>query len=280
MEQKVIFLDIDGTLTEPGKNEVPESAIWAIAQAKKQGHLVFLCTGRSYGMLLPLLEYGFDGIIASAGGYIECCGQVINDCPMTEQQRRNAVELFRENGVFQTLECMDGSYADEGFKEFLRSHAGEGKNSELLRWREQIEKSLHVLPMKAYRGQPVYKIILVCTSWEQLVKPQAVLASDFVFSMAGEDAYGFIHGEIINRKFHKGKAVALVCERLHVPLCRSVAIGDSINDMEMLETAGLGICMRNGSEELKKIADDICPSVQEDGILHAFLKHHLIESRE
>ena len=80
MEQKIIFLDIDGILTEPGKNVVPKSALWAIAQARNQGHYVFLCTGRSYGMLLPLLKllkYEFDGVIASAGGYIECCREVI-----------------------------------------------------------------------------------------------------------------------------------------------------------------------------------------------------------
>ncbi|MBD5524844.1 MAG: HAD hydrolase family protein [Lachnospiraceae bacterium] len=72
--------------------------------------------------------------------------------------------------------------------------------------------------------------------------------------------------EILN----KGKAVRQVCERLNIPLCRSIAIGDSINAIEMLETAGLSICMQNGSDELKKVADDICPSVQGDGILYAF----------
>ena len=34
MKRKIIFLDIDGTLTQPGSNEPPESAVWAIAQAR------------------------------------------------------------------------------------------------------------------------------------------------------------------------------------------------------------------------------------------------------
>ena len=97
---------------------------------------------------------------------------------MTEKQRQTAMDLFKENGIFHTLGCMDGCYTDEGFKD---------------------------------------------------------------------------------RKFNKGKAVWQVCERLNIPLCRSIAIGDSINDIEMLKTAGLSICMRNGSEELKRVADDICP---------------------
>ncbi len=278
MEKKIIFLDIDGTLTLPGQNEPPDSAIRAIKKARERGHYVFLCTGRSYGMLLPLLNYEFDGIIASAGSYIEYQKEVLLDCPVTEETKKFAMELLKENGIFRTVECMDGSYADEEFKEFLRAHAGEGNNSELLRWREQIEKSLNVFPMKAYQGQPIYKIIIACTSWEQLKVPREKLSSGFVFSIPGVDAYGFINGELINKRFHKGKAVELICEHLHVPVGRSVAFGDSINDLEMLETAGLGICMDNGQDELKRVADDICPSVLEDGIWHGFLKHHIIES--
>ena len=45
-----------------------------------------------------------------------------------------------------------------------------------------------------------------------------------------------------------------------------------MNDKEMLEVAGLSVCMENGSEEMKKIADVICPSVTEDGIKKAFEK--------
>ena len=35
-------------------------------------------------MLMPLLKYGFDGVVASSGGYIRCGEEVIYDCPMTE----------------------------------------------------------------------------------------------------------------------------------------------------------------------------------------------------
>ncbi|WP_277935358.1 HAD family hydrolase [Parablautia muri] len=277
MNSKIIFLDIDGTLTLPGQNEPPESAIRAIEKARRQGHYVFLCTGRSYGMLLPLLKYDFDGIIASAGSYIEYRKKELVNCPVTEEIKRIAMDVLKKNGIFRTVECVDGSYTDEEFKRFLRAHAEEGNNSELLRWREQIERSLNVFPMREYKGQPIYKIIIVCSSWEQLKEPQEVLGDDFVFSIPGEDEYGFINGELINKRFHKGKAVKLVCDYLGIPMSRSVAFGDSINDKEMLEMAGLSICMGNGQEEVKRIADELCPSVSEDGIWHAFLKYNLIE---
>lgn len=275
-KRKIIFLDIDGTLTEPGSNEPPESALEAIGRARKEGHYVFLCTGRNYEMLRPLLRYDFDGVIASSGGYIVCRDEVIYDCPMTEEQKRSAMEVLEKNGIFRTVECVDGAYTDEGFKDFLRSHAGEGGNSELLRWREQIEKSLNIRPMKEYSGQPIYKIVLMSPSLERLSEPQRVLAADFNFCIQDGNEGGFINGEVIRKEYDKGKAVRKVCDYLRIPLGDSVAFGDSMNDREMMETAGLSICMENGSEDLKKIADEICPSVRDDGIHAAFLKHRLI----
>ncbi len=276
MNRRIIFLDIDGTLTEPGTNQPPESAVWAVQQARNEGHLVFLCTGRNYGMLRPLLQYGFDGVVASSGGYISYREQIIHDCPMTEQQRSQVLKLLKEHGIYRTVECKESSYTDEAFKEYLQSHITEKGNSELLRWQEQIETSLHILPMKEYRGQPVYKVVVMSPSVQQLEVPRAMLASEFRFCIQDGNQAGFINGEVVNRKFDKGKAVEQVCHVLNVPLQNSVAIGDSMNDREMLETAGLSICMSNGSECLKKLVDDICPSVLEHGIRTAFFKHHLI----
>ena len=104
------------------------------------------------------------------------------------------------------------------------------------------------------------------------------MEDDFVFSISGQDEYGFINGELINKRFHKGKALRLMCGHLGIPISESIAFGDSINDKEMLEIAGLSICMENGQEQVKEIADEVCPSVLEDGIWHAFFKHKLIEN--
>lgn len=276
MEKKIIFLDIDGTLTEPGSNVPPDSALKAVRIARENGHFVFLCSGRNYGMLFPLLKYGFDGVIASSGGYILCGDQVIYDCPMTEEQKKRAMDVLQANGVFRTIECREGSYTDEGFKQFLKEHAGEGGNSELLRWREQIESSLNILPMKEYRGQPIYKIVVMSRSEEQLAEPRLVLKADFEFCIQDSDQFGIINGEVVNRSFDKGKGVERVCRHLGIPVQDSIAFGDSMNDKEMMETAAISVCMENGSERLKAIADMICPPVTEDGLYRGFEKLHLI----
>lgn len=276
MEQKLIFLDIDGTLTEPGKNTPPDSALAAIRRARANGHRVVLCTGRNYGMLSPLLQYGFDGLAGSGGGYIECHGTVVYDCPMTSEQQKQAMAVLKDNGVFRTIEGKNGSYTDEGFKDFLRENAGINGNSELLRWREQIEAALGNGPMERYDGEPIYKIVFMCRSSEDLLEPKRQLESTFNFCIQDADQYGIINGELINKAFNKGTAVMRLCKYLHISQEDTIAFGDSMNDLEMLQAARLGICMDNGSPVLKEAADMICPAVLEDGLYKAFEKLGLI----
>lgn len=276
MKKRVIFLDIDGTLTVAGSNVPPESALRAIRAAQNKGHLVFLCTGRNYEMLKPLLSYGFDGVIASAGGYI-CCGkEVIYDCPMSERQQQLVLDTLEENGIFRTVECLDGAYTDDGFKEFLMEYAKESGNSELLRWRRQLEKELNIRSMKEYTGQPVYKVVIMSPDFNRIERAKEKLEEDFLFCIQDKNQQGIINGELVNRQFDKGKAVRRVCEYLKIPAGDSIAFGDSMNDKEMLETAGYAVCMENGSEALKKLADEICPCVEKDGLYHAFAKTGLI----
>lgn len=276
MERKLIFLDIDGTLTEPGKNEPPASAVKAVRMARANGHRVVLCSGRNRGMLSPLLEYGFDGLVGSAGGYIEYGGQVIYDCPMTPAQQRLVLDVFQRNGVFRTVEGRDNSYTDEAFKDFLREAAQAEGNSELIRWREQIESELGIRPMAEYQGEPVYKVGFVSRDAAGLREPMRVLGDSFDFCIQGTDQFGAINGELINKAFNKGLAVERLCKYLSILIDDTIAFGDSMNDLEMIQTAGLGICMGNGSEALKKIAHEVCPPVGEDGLYRTFERHGLI----
>ncbi len=275
MNHKLIFLDIDGTLTEAGKNTPPASAIEAVQRAQQAGHKVVLCSGRNYGMLSPLLEYHFDGVIGSAGGYIEYKNNVIYDRPMTPTQQEKVLRCFAESGIFRTIESKMGSYTDESFKEFLRTRISDGANSELLRWREQLESSLNIRPMSEYNGEPIYKVVFMCPSADNLKVPQAKLGDEFNFCIQDPDSFGLINGELINKQFNKGTAVRRMAEAAGVSMADTIAFGDSMNDLEMIETAALGICMENGSKTLKQHADEVCPAVDDDGLYKAFAWHHL-----
>ena len=278
MNKKLIFLDIDGTLTAPGSNVPPQSALDAIRAAQAQGHKVFLCTGRNYDMLRPLLAYGFDGAVASGGGYVFMGDQVLFDCPMTEEQKERALRLFAEGGVLRTIEARDASYCDPGMGEFLQQCSG--GNSELLRWREALEKDLGIRPMAEYDGRPIYKVVFMCARAEQLAGAIRELEGEFYFLVQDLAGANCLNGELVNRKFDKGSGIRQVCRALDMPLSDTVGVGDSMNDLEMIETVGTGVCMANGSPNLKKRSDLVCPSVDEDGLAWAFRELGLVESHK
>ncbi len=265
---KLIFLDIDGTLTEPGHNVPPQSALDAVRAAQRAGNRVFLCSGRNYAMLSPLLRFGFDGYVASAGGYVVCGDKVLYDCPMSDAQFRSAMHLMRENGILVTIETKDGSFCDGGITDLLGKVSS--GNSELMRWRKALEEELDIRPIEEYDGSPVYKIIVYCEHAEQLIPVRAVMERTFQFVLQDNFGYGCVNGEIINRAFDKGRGVAMVARELGVDLADTVGFGDSMNDLEMIETVGKSVCMANGSETLKRRADLVCPAVTEDGLAKAF----------
>lgn len=273
--RRLIFLDIDGTLTDPGTNNVPASALEAIRLARANGHLVALCSGRNHGMLLPLLRRGFDGAAASAGGYVLWGDQVLYDCPMTPGQQARAMEVLARGGVFRTIEGRDYAYTDEGIYEFLNPAAAEGANSELLRQRRQLEEELGILPLSRYQGEPLYKILITCRSESQLEEPRRELESEFRFCLQSPQS-NVLNGELINRRFSKGTAVERICRHLNFPLEDTVGFGDSMNDLELIETAGLGVCMGNGDPRLKDRADLVCPPFDQDGLLAGFRQCGLI----
>lgn len=265
---KLIFLDIDGTLTEPGRNVPPQSALDAIRAARAAGNRVFLCSGRNYAMLSPLLPFGFDGFVASAGGYVVCDDKILFDCPMSDEQFQDAMRLLREGGCLVTIETKYGSYCDRGIVDLL-SRISHG-NSELMRWREALEQELGIRPLEEYGGDPAYKIIFYCEREEQLAPARAAMEKAFNFVVQDGFGFGVVNGEIINRAFDKGRGVALVARELGVPIADTVGFGDSMNDLEMIETVGTSVCMANGSETLKRRADMVCPAVTEDGLAQAF----------
>ena len=270
MNPKLIFLDIDGTLTAPGSNTPPESALAAIRRARENGHKIFLCSGRNPAMLAPLMKYQFEGAVAGAGGYVFAGDKILYDCPMERDDFETAMRLLKENGVFRTIEAKEGSWCDDGMGEFLQQVSG--GNSELMRWRKALEEDLGIRPMGEYKGAPVYKIVFMCRESSQLDPAKKALEERYNFVVQDMRGAGCLNGEMINRQYDKGKGVRIVAEALGFGLEDTIGFGDSMKDLEMIETVGYSVCMDNGSPRLKEISDLVCPAVDQDGLAFAFEK--------
>ena len=84
--------------------------------------------------------------------------------------------------------------------------------------------------------------------------------------VGAKNADGYCFYDIVRGGMDKGVGLTDLCARLDLPLEETVAAGDSANDLSMLRTAGLGVCMDNGTEDAKAAADRVIGDVREDGL--------------
>ncbi len=276
-DKKIVFLDIDGTFTVPLEKptELASRAVWA---ARKNGHKVFISTGRNMPIVSEdVLKVGFDGIVASAGRHIEINGNVIRDSVLPEETIQKCLEVFHKFGIYCRIESPEGIYIDSSLQEILTGATAELTNSELIRMKKELTSGVGVKPYTNYPCKGAYKLGFICTDLADIEKTKAYLEPEFHYVVHpyanNADCY---NGEIIRRDMDKGEAMERVCEYYGADMADTVAFGDSMNDLQMLESAGIAVAMGNSCQELKDRADIVCERVEEDGIYYEFKRMNLI----
>ncbi len=265
MSGKIVFLDIDGTLTAFGASRPPESAVKAIRMARDNGNLVYICTGRNRQMHYPVLQYGMDGAVGAAGALAYAGEDRIWSKPIPEASFHRLIDAFHMERISCMPECEYVVYADESlYANFENIKRKDGRQ-------KQEDDVFHVEPIADYKGEPVYKMVFLGASADSVERLRPKLEDEFQFilqkNMSGD---GSIGGEMIVRGVDKALGMQKVCDHYGLSMADTVAFGDSTNDIEMLEAAGLSVCMGNGSDDAKAAADLICPDVASDGLCHGF----------
>ncbi|MGQ7425150.1 HAD family hydrolase [Streptococcus suis] len=279
--RKIIFLDVDGTLVDY-QNRIPESAIRAIRQARENGHLVYVCTGRSRAEMQPeLWEIGLDGMIGGNGSYVEHQGQVIMHQLLSEEDSRAIVDWLHERGLEFYLESNNGLFASENFRERAREtlriySMNKGKTAEEVATQE-VEDVMHgmIFDGQLYRND-LNKVSFVLDSYQDHLDSKQAFPQ-LVANTWGGRGESALFGDLGVKDIDKAHAISVLLDHLGASQADTIAFGDAKIDISMLDYCAVGVAMGNGGAEILAMADMITDDVEEDGLYNAFEKLGLLK---
>lgn len=276
---KVIFFDIDGTLLTD-KKRIPDSARKAIQDLKKKGIIPIIATGRA--------PFRIDEILASLdiqthitlnGQYVVYEGEVIHQNPLSVDSVKRlalAAETNKQRIAFcGSDEILGTSMVTFGQKGLLKKMiqqvpiAPPKKVMQLLmRYVGSSKRVKPILP-HYYEDRTIYQCIIHTTEEYDAFYQEAFPDCHFT-------RWNPYSVDVISKGMSKAVGIQKLIEHIGIDISETVAFGDGLNDIEMLQAVGMGIAMENGRTELKEIADDITASPENHGILKGLQKLNLV----
>ena len=259
MSFKILVLDLDGTLTN-SKKEITARNKQLLLEAQAQGVKVVLASGRPTFGIAPLADElqldRFGGYVLAYNG-----GEIIdwrtkellyaNVLPddvlphLAKSAQENGLALLSYDGDFVLTECPDDEYvAKEAFINKMEIKATDDFLSDVPR--------------------PVPKCLIVGHP-DKLIPVEAELSIDLqdIISVYRSEPY-FL--ELVPMGIDKARSLAVLLEKLGMTRQEMVAVGDGYNDLSMIEYAGMGVAMANAQEPVRKAADYVTLSNDEDGV--------------
>lgn len=267
MKYKAIFCDFDGTIYREDHtiSQVNKDAIKKYVNA---GGKFVVSTGRLFSAIYPkLLELGLDGgdviVYQGAGVFdVESKRQIFGQY-FDKLQAITALKFIEGLGdgyvplvyINDTCHCQSSNvYVDE----FVRI-CNVGYKVTDVPLSDYVAKS---------EDMPVKVLVLTdSANCDSLVRDGGEKFPDLAFMRS----HAFVI-EIITKGINKGLAVRWLCDKYGIDTEECIALGDSENDIAMIETAGLGVAMRNAMPKVKQAADYITDSNDNDGVAKVIYK--------
>jgi hypothetical protein len=258
---RLLVLDIDGTLVGEDEELRPRT-IAAVRAARAAGVRVALATGRMTASALPIARrLGIrEPIIGLQGAAIREVppdgaagrGRLLLHRPLDAAIAREAVAWCRAAGMSPHLHRLETMYFDRA-------------DDELALWARWVPGGVRIVPdVGAWVGLPVSKVIAIGPPGLA-----ATLLEDASARFEGRARAVVSHPEFLEfvaPGVSKGRAVRWLARRVGTPLAATMAIGDQLNDLEMIEAVGFGVAMPDAPAELLAAARLVAPPLAEDGV--------------
>lgn len=257
--KKIIFFDIDGTLvTEDNLQIIPQSTRNAISQARKNGHITVVNTGRTvFNISDEIRSLGFDGYICGCGTYIEFNGEELLYNKLDWEFCRMIADFMhacKAVPVFERRDCLffDPLYSDNrAIVEFKNSF---------------LDGSIPTDHLSTDDNFSFDKFVAFTDENTDIQKFREVVGKYFSIIDRGNGFY-----ENVPIGFSKATAIDILLKKLGIPIENAYAIGDSMNDLPMLQAVPNSIAMGN-SKQVYPYVSFVTKPIMEDGIEFA-LRH-------
>lgn len=257
---KLIAIDLDETLYDDARN-IPQRNLDAIKKARELGVKIVPCSGRSPKFLANLyeqLDIDSDNeysILANGGIIIENKSNATIDVnpipfPLVQKlftfgrQHDLCVQIFLKDRIHFYYAQADEKAAVKGFGEHLYFF----ENDDI----SDLENETIIKMLFQKVDMPYLR------SLEELLKP--ITDNEISVSFSSNR-----YLELNRIGIDKGVGLAHLANYLHIPIEDTIAIGDNLNDLQMIEVAGLGCAVANAQPLVKEIANYICESDNNQG---------------
>ena len=256
---KIIFFDIDGTLLELGQTEMHPILVKTLNKVKQKGIKIFLATGRPPFVVPKFQGINFDGILAYNGSYCFTKDVLIYKNPMDNKDIKTIVENAKKINKavnLAGLHKMGCNFYDDVLEEYFRianQHIEPISDFDSMMQDEIYQMMVATLPHQDEQVMQNTSTLKVARWWDRAI-------------------------DIIPKNGGKDIGIEKILDYYHIKKEESMAFGDGGNDMSMIEYVGCGIAMGNATENVKKAADYVTDSVENDGIIAALKHFNLIEA--
>ncbi len=264
MDIKLVALDLDDTLLDRSRKISPRAKA-AIKAAVAQGVTVTVATGRMYPSALPYARQlaldvpliTYNGALIRAG----LSGETLLHRPLDGATTQKIYTLFRERGWYLQV------YLDDVL--YVRARDANARLYEAISGMESVPvgDELWSLP-----GAPT-KLLTMAEPHLIPVIDAAIreTCGDRVYTANSRPTYL----EMTHPEATKGVALAFLAGRLGIGRDAVMAVGDSANDLEMIEYAGWGVAMGNACPQVKAAAKAVTAANDADGVAAAIEEYVL-----
>ena len=258
-----VVFDLDDTLLRDDLT-ISDFTVRVFEALHRKGVHIIAASGRSQFSMKPYVEQ-----IGCLSAYISSNGAEIWDAAHTLiKQELFSADLSVEIARFaEQYDCYAQVY--EGGCFFYNRHG---------QWADRYAAATRLTgvfigKLSEFIREPRNKILMI--DHEDRISMMYAEALKLFENRASVTCSKPIYLEFNPLKAQKGKAFAAVCSMLGINPQDSVAFGDSLNDLTMLQTAGLGVTVSNGWKEIRPYCDAVCLSNNEDGPARFLNEHYL-----